>query len=154
MLYVLMWCSSKDKDMMAGSTEHRRSPRRDVTEIKKVGAWGNIEYHHILSCGHIEKRPRASRAPKLACVWCLRSEQKEIEMKSLASPSQVRIHEERYADEETEIYNVRAALSSRMNVPIEAVDVVVKDINGKLEIQHATVFLSAIEVRRIAGHQP
>jgi hypothetical protein len=138
---------------MGGSTEHRRSPRRDVTEIKKVGSWGNIEYHHFLSCGHVEKRPRASRAPKLACVWCLRSEEKEIEMKSLATPSQVRIVEERYADDETEIQNIRASLASRMNIPIEAVDVVVRDINGKLEIQHATVFLSALEVRRIAGHQ-
>jgi hypothetical protein len=138
---------------MSGSTEHRRSPRRDVTEIKKIGSWGNISYHHFLSCGHVEIRPRASRAPKLACAWCLRSEQKEIEMQSFSSPSQVRIQEDRYADDETEIYTIRAGLASRMNVPIEAVDVVVKDINGKLEIQHATVFLSAIEVRRIAGHQ-
>ncbi len=138
---------------MSGSTEHRRSPRRDVLEIKKVGSWGNIEYHHVLSCGHIEKRPRASRAPKLACVWCLRSESKEMEMKALAQPPKNIYVEDRYADDETEIYNIRAALASRMNIPIEAVDVVVKDINGKLEIQHATVFLSSAEVRRIAGPQ-
>lgn len=141
------------KHRASGSTEHRRSPRRDVFEIKKVGSWGNIEYHHILSCGHIEKRPRATRAPKLACVWCLRSEQKEIEMKSLATPSRVHIEEERYADDEMEIQNIRATLASQMNVPIESVDVVARDENGKLKIHHATVFLSALEVRRIAGRQ-
>lgn len=136
---------------MSGSTEHRRSPRRDVVEIKKMGSWGNIEYHHFLSCGHVEKRPRASRAPKLACVWCLRSESKALEMRALAQPARSVYVEERYADDETEIYNVRATLASRMGVPIEAVDVVVRDTGGKLEIQHATVFLSANEVRRIAG---
>jgi len=76
-----------------------------------------------------------------------------MEMKALAQPPKNIYVEDRYADDETEIYNIRAALASRMNIPIEAVDVVVKDINGKLEIQHATVFLSSAEVRRIAGPQ-
>ena len=74
-------------------------------------------------------------------------------MRALATPPQTRFVEERYAEDESEIHNVRATLASRMHIPIESVDVVVKDVNGKLEIQHATVFLSAIEVRRIAGHQ-
>jgi hypothetical protein len=136
---------------MAGSTEHRRSPRKEIVQIKKVGTWGNIEYHHVLSCGHIEIRPRASRAPKLACAWCLRAESKEQEMLALVQ-APLRVREEvNTANYEHDVQSLRASISNALKVNIEAVDIVVKDVGGKLEVQHVLVFLSAYEARMIAG---
>jgi len=136
---------------MSGSTEHRRAPRRQIKEIQKVGTWGNIEYRHILSCGHIEIRPRASRAPKLACAWCLRAEDKQIEMIALAQQPPRIIDDIEFSNEEQEVQMIRGAIAKRLNVSSEAVDVVVRDTGGRLEIINVRVFLSASEARRIAG---
>ena len=139
---------------MAGSSEHRRSPRKDVMRIEKKGTWGNIEYHHVLSCGHIEIRPRATRAPKLACVWCLRAESKEQEMLALVQ-APVRVREDvNVANYEHDVQSLRASIANFLKVNIEAVDVVVKDVNGRLEVQHVLVFLSSHEARMIAGRTP
>lgn len=138
---------------MAGSTEHRRAPRRQVVEIRKTGSWGNIVYQHVLECGHIEKRPRATSAPKLACVWCLRSESKQKEMEALALPSsRTFVDDENSASVESAIMSAQATIASRLGVNIDAVDIVARDVNGVLEIKHATVFLTARDVRNIAGH--
>ena len=136
---------------MSGSTEHRRAPRRQIKEIQKVGTWGNIEYRHILSCGHIEIRPRASRAPKLACAWCLRAEDKQLEMVALAQQPPRIIDDIEFSNEEQEVQMIRGAIAKRLNVSSEAVDVVVRDTGGRLEIINVRVFLSASEARRIAG---
>lgn len=136
---------------MSGSTEHRRAPRRLIKEIQKVGTWGNIEYRHILSCGHIEIRPRASRAPKLACAWCLRAEGKQIEMLALTQSPPPIVDDIDFSNEEQEVQMIRAAIAKRLNVSSEAVDVVVRDTGGRLEIINVRVFLSASEARRIAG---
>jgi hypothetical protein len=138
---------------MTGSTEHRRAPRRDVVEIRRMGGWGSVEYQHVLSCGHIENRARASSAPKLACVWCLRAETKEIEMAELSkSPTIVDdLSDGEIASIETEIRLTQASIASFMGIDTDAVDVVVKDIGGNLKINYAQVFLSAKDVRRIAG---
>lgn len=136
---------------MSGSTEHRRAPRRQIKEIQKVGTWGNIEYRHILSCGHIEIRPRASRAPKLACAWCLRAEDKQMEMLALTQSPPPIVDDIDFSNEEQEVQMIRAAIAKRLNVSSEAVDVVVRDTGGRLEIINVRVFLSASEARRIAG---
>ena len=136
----------------AMSTEHRRSPRREVKEIRKTGRWGQVSYHHILECGHIEARPRASTSKKLACVWCLRSENVQKEMLSLSSPPKNNYtSDDELANTEAYIASVKATIASRLGVDAEAVDVVVKDVQGELEIRSATVFLSARDVRKIAG---
>lgn len=140
---------------MAGSTEHRRAPRKAVKEIKRVGGWGEVKYHHILECGHIEVRPRATTAPKIACAWCLRTVDKEKEMKALATPTPPSYYDDSttLASDEAEINITHASLASRFGVPIEAVDIIVRDVGGKLEVVSARVFLSASDVRRIAGQQ-
>ena len=139
---------------MPGSTEHRRAPRKAVVEIRKTGSWGNIVYHHVLECGHIEKKPRASSSPKLACVWCLRAEQaeKHLEVLSLPAPRAF-VTDEDSASAESLIMSAQATIASRLGVNSDAVDIVLHDVNGLLEIKYATVFLSANEVRKIAGHQ-
>lgn len=135
------------------TTEHRRAPRRDVLEIRRVGGWGSVVYHHVLSCGHIEKRPRASSAPKLACVWCLRAEEVKITMELLAAgPARnTSIDDDELATVETEAQMIKATLSSKFGVPIDAVDVVMGDDGGNLRIRYATIFLTEKDVRRITG---
>jgi hypothetical protein len=139
---------------MAGSTEHRRAPRKSVVEIRKIGSWGNIVYHHVLECGHIEKKPRASTSPKLACAWCLRADEIEKSLTMLALPSNRSIiDDEDSASVETSIMSAQATIASRLGVNTDAVDIVLHDVNGTLEIKYATVFLSASEVRKMTGRQ-
>jgi hypothetical protein len=56
-----------------------------------------------------------------------------------------------FSNEEQEVQMIRAAIAKRLNVSSEAVDVVVRDTGGRLEIINVRVFLSASEARRIAG---
>ena len=137
------------------TTEHRRAPRRDVVEIRRVGGWGSVTYHNVLSCGHIEQRPRAATAPKLACVWCLRAEKVETTMASLAiaQPRATFIDDDELASIETETQMMKASLSSHFGIPIDAVDVVMTDDAGNLRMRYATIFLTERDVRRITGQQ-
>lgn len=50
----------------------RNAIRRNVLDVQRVGDWGEVEWHHILSCGHVEIRRR--RAPgALTCTTCIRA---------------------------------------------------------------------------------
>jgi hypothetical protein len=83
----------------------------------------------------------------------LRAETKEIEMAELSkSPTIVDdLSDGEIASIETEIRLTQASIASFMGIDTDAVDVVVKDIGGNLKINYAQVFLSAKDVRRIAG---
>ena len=133
------------------TTEHRKAPRRDVVEISREGAWGKVKYRHLLSCGHTEVRARAASTPKLACAWCLKVVEKEGEMRALiAAPEQPYVDiDQKLAKEEIDISKIRATISSRFQIPLEAIDVVVNDVGGKLVIRHALVFLSSADVDRL-----
>lgn len=136
----------------AMTTEHRKAPRRKVTEIRRVGGWGQVSYHHVLSRGHIEKRARASKAPKLACVFCLRAEQVVQTMSALNTPTKSEeLDDEKYASFETTVQMAKASLASQMNIPIDSVDVAIADEAGILRIRYATIFLSERDVRRLTG---
>jgi|LauGreDrversion4_2_1035121.scaffolds.fasta_scaffold01805_7 hypothetical protein len=134
------------------STEHRKAPRKKILEIRKTGTWGNVQYVHILECGHSENRARASSAKELACVMCLRMKAKEIEMTSLSNPS---VFDESYDTnvniKETRAQMIRAGIASSLKISHEAIDVVMRDVNGNLEISSVVLFLSATEASRIAG---
>lgn len=132
------------------TTEHRKAPRREVLEIRRIGGWGKVKYHHFLSCGHMESRPRASASPKLACVECLRLESRVLEMKSVSSPTRTDlISDGEMATAETEIYLIQAAIASKFGVEINDVDLVMMDDAGILRIQYATIFLAEKYVRKI-----
>lgn len=134
------------------TTEHRKAPRREVVDIRRVGGWGAVVYHHVLSCGHIEKRPRASKAPKLACVFCLRADEVVKTMSSLKTPIKAEVlDDEEYASFETRVQMIKASLASQMNIPIDAIDVAIADEAGILRIRYATIFLTEKDVRRITG---
>lgn len=73
-------------------------------------------------------------------------------MLSLSSPPKNNYtSDDELANTEAYIASVKATIASRLGVDAEAVDVVVKDVQGELEIRSATVFLSARDVRKIAG---
>lgn len=134
------------------TTEHRKAPRREVVDIRRVGGWGSVVYHHVLSCGHIEKRPRATKAPKLACVFCLRAEEVVKTMSSLKTPTKSEVlDDEEFASFETKVQMIKASLASQMNIPIDAVDVAIADEAGILRIRYATIFLTEKDVRKITG---
>ena len=135
------------------TTEHRKAPRRRVERIDRVGAWGQVKYHHHLKCGHVEVRPRASKAPVIACAWCLKVAAKEIELVA-ATSAKPRVsaidYDEELRKNEIEVAQLRAALAKALGVPNEAVDVVVAEEESKqLVVQSAVIFLTAADALRI-----
>lgn len=133
------------------STEHRRAPRREVVDISRTGAWGQVTYQHKLSCGHIESRPRASSSKMLACAWCLRAGEIQKEMLALSAPPVQIVPEVEQSinDFETDVEKIRAGISSKFSVPLDAVDINVLDVGGQLVIKSGIVFLSAQDIARL-----
>jgi hypothetical protein len=133
------------------STEHRRAPKRDVVDISRVGSWGNVLYQHKLSCGHIESRARAATTKTLACAWCLRAEKINVEMKSLSAPEVGLVPKEEQSVTEFDSYvgKLRAGISNKFSIPIDAIDINTIDVNGYLVIKNGVVFLSASDVDRL-----
>jgi hypothetical protein len=139
------------------TTEHRKAPRRFIEEIKRVGGWGKVKYHHHLACGHVEIRNRASSAPKLGCAWCFRASQRDAELKNPTAggtivPLAIDL-DATMGQDEVDIEQTRAALATAFSVPADAIDLVVIDADGSLEIQNALVFLSAHDVMRLTNRK-
>lgn len=139
------------------TTEHRKAPRRSIEEIKRIGGWGNVKYHHHLVCGHIEVRDRASSAPKLGCAWCFKAAQRDAELKNPAAGGTIvplAIDSDAIMGQaEVDIERTRAALARALSVPADAIDLIAIDADGSLEIQNALVFLSAHDVMRLANRK-
>jgi len=131
------------------TTEHRKAPRRKIESINRVGAWGNVVYEHRLECGHTERRQRAASSESLACAWCLRSQAKELEIRSLSQPAKT--VEPDLQHTEVEIARVKAKLSHALGVSLEQVEVSVVDKFGEQRISGAVVFLSEGDVRKLIG---
>ena len=135
------------------TTDHRKAPRRKVERIERVGAWGKVKYNHHLACGHVERRTRASQAPVIGCVWCLKATEMEVELVA-ATSAKPRVTAIDYDVElrknEIEVAQVRAALAKTLGVPAEAVDIVVAEQEAtQLVITSAVIFLTAADVLRI-----
>ena len=139
------------------TTEHRKAPRRSIEEIKRVGGWGKVKYHHHLACGHIEIRNRASSAPKLGCAWCFRASERDAELRNPAvsnqTPPPTVDSDPVMGQDEIDIGQTRAALATALSVPADAIDIVAIDAGGSLEIQNALVFLSAHDVMRLTNRK-
>jgi hypothetical protein len=130
----------------------RQAPKREIKEIRRVGVWGKTHYEHILECGHTERLPRASRAVRIACSWCVKAQEKDEELRSLVP--QVRSITDEYEDDdlssdEIEISRTRASLASILGIPLEAVEIVATDSRGVLEIRSAYIFMSASDIRKV-----
>ena len=133
------------------TTEHRRAPRRKIVEVSREGAWGKVKYKHILECGHTEIRDRASSTPSLACAWCLRVDVRTKEISALSRGGRAPYVDTspHMATSEINLSKTRAVISSRFEVPLDAVDIVSSDVNGNLEINYAIIFLSSGDVARL-----
>jgi len=135
------------------TTDHRKAPRKKILSVTKTGSWGNITYRHELSCGHVETRKRAATTEDIACAWCFRARQKNVEMKALIRGPFILTDEPDLSLEEMRLDKTRAALSSRFGIPLDAVDVIAEDINGKLIIKNAVIYLSAFDVEKLTRQQ-
>jgi hypothetical protein len=135
------------------TTEHRKAPRKKVISVKRVGEWGNVRYEHLLSCGHIESRPREAdtKTNTLACAWCFKSVNMGRELMKLSSSTTPYEEEEESSGSEFRISSIRASIAAKFNVPLDSVDVVSTLSNSELKIQYATVFLSSVDVDRITS---
>jgi hypothetical protein len=74
-------------------------------------------------------------------------------MKSLVRGPILLIDEPDLGLEEMRIDKTRATLSSRFGVPLDAVDVMAEDINGKLVIRSAVIYLSALDVEKLTRNK-
>ena len=132
----------------------KKAPQQEVVEIRRVGSWGRVTYQHKLACGHVESRKRPSTAPKIACTWCVQAERKDEELKALAirQPDLIDIPDEDILPAgletaEEEAVAIKAAIVRALGCAAEAVDVVLEDNEGTLEVSGAIVFLDALQAR-------
>jgi hypothetical protein len=134
------------------TTEHRKAPRRLVEYIDRVGEWGKIRYLHHLECGHIESRPRASSAPKLGCVKCLRVDTEENDDTLLKVNVQVVDFAAQMAEDEVTTSRLASKLAQTLGVPNEAIGLHQEiQENGRSNVQYAVVYLSRDDIFRIVG---
>lgn len=134
------------------TTEHRKAPRRLVESIDRVGEWGKIRYLHHLECGHIESRPRASSAPKLGCVKCLRANDGQFDEPLLKVNIPVVDFSAQMAEDEVTTSRIASQLAKTLGVPNEAIGLHQEiQENGRSNVQYAVVYLSRDDIFRIVG---
>lgn len=146
--------------MSERNVNRKKAPRREVVSIEREGAWGRVEYLHLLDCGHTEKRKRASQSKFLSCAWCVIAEQTDSEMKSLLTANKGLSNfqaDDDLVDEfgsslavtERMIGQLRAEVSAKYEVPVDAVDVVISDEGGQPELSYAIIFIPATELSHL-----
>lgn len=134
----------------------KAAPRREVVEVVREGDWGDVTYRHRLKCGHSEVRKRPAKSDVMACESCLLAKHHITQTESPVTASvEVDVFFDPFEAEmafvEGEAGRIRAGISSRLNVPLDAVDVVVGQVDGRLGIQSALVFLDATQARNLSG---
>jgi len=133
----------------------KAAPRREVVEVVREGDWGDVTYRHRLKCGHSEVRKRPAKSDVMACESCLLAKH-HVPQSDLPAPAVVEADlffdpfEAEMAFVEGEAGRIRAGIAARLNVPLDAVDVVVGQVDGRMGIQSAMVFLDADQARAIA----
>ena len=134
----------------------KKAPQQDVVEIIRIGAWGRVTYQHKLACGHTESRKRPSSATRIACTWCVRAEAKGKELQALVAPPEPREQDD---DEDYEVAGlenaekealaIKLAIAAALGCPEDAIDVVLEDLDGTLELAGVVVFLDPTQARAI-----
>lgn len=126
----------------------KSAPRRLVRHIDRRGDWGDVTYHHHLSCGHTEIRKRKTPHVVLACSGCLTAQQfaagLTLTPERHSPPAFSDVDEN--AGLETEVGRVRAGLAKRFEVSSESVDVALRP-DG---IAYVLVFLDRSTALRLA----
>jgi hypothetical protein len=143
--------SRKDK------VNKKSAPRRDVLQIEKIGPWGRVEYHHLLSCGHTDIRKRIAPTKVIACALCVVAEDQAKTMTSIATTRPAPPNNEDFLDPtgsrlavtESKIAKIRAEVASHFQVQVDAVDIATTDEDGELKLSYGLVFLSVQEIEDI-----
>lgn len=135
----------------------KSAPQHEIIEIKRLGEWGKLEYHHRLSCGHTEVRKRPSKAPKIACTWCVVAEEKQRELKVLTVVSPPVEYEQVWdffdpiSVDEIVIANIRSGVANFIGCEQESVEVISSvDDEGNLRVNYVTVILDLEQAKRIS----
>ena len=137
----------------------KSAPQKNIVSIDKQGGWGDVSYYHKLECGHIEVRKRASTAPKIACTWCVLGEEKGKELRALTLVQPPTLEEvwdfyDSTINEEVDIAQLRAGLSSAIGCPQDSVEVVAEVVeNNVLKVMYVNIFLDLETAKRIAKYE-
>lgn len=141
--------------MSLDDVNRKKAPRRTIVSVEREGAWGRVEYAHLLDCGHIEKRKRPAKTDYISCAWCVIAEEQDKEMRLLptAVSKEVPVDDDLMdpmgtflASSEKALASLRGDLARRFDVPVDYVDVVTIDEDGELKISYAVVFIPAGDI--------
>ena len=134
----------------------KSAPQHEILEIKRVGEWGKLEYHHRLSCGHVEIRKRPSKAPKVACGWCVVATEKQKELRALTIVQPPILEEvwdfyDETIVDEVIVANLRSGVAGALGCSQENIEVVATvDDNGDLRVNYVSVFLDYEQAKKLA----
>ena len=145
---------------MSDKINKKSAPRQKILGIEREGAWGRVEYLHLLVCGHTERRKRPAKTKIISCSWCVVAEKQTEVLQSFAtklpqSPAEDDVFDRLsslMAVSEREVSKLKAEIASELNVPVDYVDVVVEDDDGTLSVSYAIIFLSAQDIKNILLH--
>lgn len=133
----------------------KSAPQHEILEIKRVGEWGKLEYHHRLSCGHVEVRKRPSKAPQIACAWCVVAVEKQKELKALTiiQPPVLEevwdFYDETFVDE-VRVADIRSGVANVLGCPQENIEVVSSvGEDGNLRVNYVSIFLDFNQVEKL-----
>lgn len=118
----------------------KRGPKRLVTQAVRLGEYGKTKWHIELECGHAVDSVRKPKVDedRLCCKTCIAPPAPVPLMEVLSNDREDREFFDPY--DPMEEIRVRAAIASKVGVPMDQVELV----NGT-----ATVFLDAQQVRRL-----
>jgi hypothetical protein len=136
----------------------KSAPQQEILEIKRIGEWGKLKYHHRLLCGHTEIRKRPSKTPKIACAWCVVASEKQRELRALTVVSPPVEYEQVWdffdpiLVDEIAIANLRSGVANSIGCSQESVEVVSSvDDDGNLRINYVTVILDYDQAVNLAS---
>jgi hypothetical protein len=149
-------CDTRSATVAQQPISKKAAPRREVVRIDRTGSWGRVEYEHHLVCGHVERRKRIAPTSEIACTGCVLAEKHQKNLAEQVDNSELDEHSSildqlahQVAMSEREAAIIKAALVSKFRVMPEAVDVVLEDDDGTLNLSYAVILLSADEIRQI-----
>lgn len=120
-----------------------------MVSVARSGGWGDVEWVHLLECGHSDSRKRAVPVGKpIGCVRCVLAEQFQRELSTTVDNTEPELTDLiaiEVASTEAEVARIRAAVAAAVHVNVDAVDVVW----GAEGLQYVMVMLTATEVHSL-----
>jgi len=134
----------------------KSAPQREVLDVVRVGSYGAVEYHHKLSCGHIERRKRKAAAKYIACTLCAISIRAKEELGELAPAKTTAVLPDDIDALGTEIVSIEtsaarmvAELAAIFKIPNDMVAINYVDEGEVFTVGGATIWLDLETMQRI-----